>query len=101
MYALLARHGASGNSWGGSTSHALVCAGAGSGEDIGAAVKEVPGWRPGQARPPMGRDPAEQPSGMLDNLPDWMGYGALYAVTLIPVAILSTVVAILFFSSLK
>lgn len=49
----------------------------------------------------MGRDPLEKPTGLADMLPEWMGYGALYAVTLIPVAILATVVAILFFSSLK
>lgn len=61
----------------------------------------MPGWRPNQARPPIGRNPDEKPMGLQDMLPDWMGYGALYAVTLIPVMILGTTVAILFFTSLK
>ncbi|KAI8107010.1 hypothetical protein M9434_001657 [Picochlorum sp. BPE23] len=59
-------------------------------------------WRREQeARPPMGRDPNEQPSGLTDLLPDWVGYGALYLVSIAPVLIALSVVAILFFNSLR
>lgn len=34
-------------------------------------------------------------------LPDWMGYGFLYFVSIVPVLIVVTTIAILFFSSLK
>ena len=34
-------------------------------------------------------------------LPEWVGYSGLYAITLVPVFILGTTVAVLFFSSLK
>ena len=77
------------------------CAGSGDDSEDDGAPRDVPGWRPNQARPPVGRDPKEKLSGIADNLPSWMGYGALYAVTLIPAAILTTTIAILFFSSLK
>lgn len=49
----------------------------------------------------MGRDPNEKPQGLADLLPDWVGYGALYAVSALPVFIAATVVAVIFFSSLK
>jgi hypothetical protein len=60
------------------------------------------GWRSGQARPKMmGRDKSEKPQGLVDMLPDWMGYGFLYLVSSIPVLIAGTVIAILFFNSLR
>lgn len=63
--------------------------------------RDVPGWRPGQARPPVGRDPLEPKRGLVDRLPDWMGYGTLYAVSAVPVVIVIVVVYILFTSSLR
>lgn len=60
------------------------------------------GWRQGQARPRLlGRDPSEEPQNLADRLPEWMGYGALYAISAIPVIIAGSVIAILFFNSLK
>ena len=60
------------------------------------------GWRQGQARPRLlGRDPTEEPQSLADRLPEWMGYGALYAISAIPVLIAGSVIAILFFNSLK
>lgn len=60
------------------------------------------GWRQGQARPRLlGRDPSEEPQSLADRLPEWMGYGALYAISAIPVLIAGSVIAILFFNSLK
>ena len=53
------------------------------------------------ARPQLGRDKSETPSSLTDMLPDWMGYGFLYLVSIIPVLIVVTTIAILFFSSLK
>ena len=38
---------------------------------------------------------------LADRLPDWMGYGFLYFVSVIPVIIAGSVVAVLFFNSLK
>jgi hypothetical protein len=75
-----------------------VCVHAGR-KDKGEASAQ--GQQPSQARPPKGRDPNEQPQGLADMLPDWMGYGALYAITLVPIGILGVTVAILFLSSLK
>jgi hypothetical protein len=60
-----------------------------------------PGWRTNQAVPPVGRDSSEKPKGLADMLPDWVGYGGLYAVTLIPVFILAATVTLLFVTSLK
>lgn len=51
--------------------------------------------------PPMGRDPNDKPKGIEDMLPDWMGYTGLYVVTLIPVFITVTVVAVLFLNALR
>lgn len=45
-----------------------------------------------------GSDKAEGEAGFLSGV---MGYGTLYAVTLVPIGILGAVIAILFFSSLK
>ena len=60
------------------------------------------GWRSTQARPKMmGRDKSETPQGLTDMLPDWVGYGFLYFVSVIPVLIAGTVIAILFFNSLR
>lgn len=53
------------------------------------------------ALPPMGRDPKDKPNDLADMLPDWMGYAGLYVVTLIPVLITITVVAVLFLNSLR
>lgn len=49
----------------------------------------------------MGRDKSEAPQGLADMLPDWVGYGFLYFVSVIPVLIAGTVIAILFFNSLR
>lgn len=62
---------------------------------------ESAGWRDTQARPPMGRDATEKSQGLQDDIPAWMGYGTVYAFTLIPVFIFGTTIAILFYSSLK
>ena len=61
------------------------------------------GWRNTQARPKMmgNRDKTEAPQGIADMLPDWVGYGFLYFVSVIPVLIAGTVIAILFFNSLR
>lgn len=48
-----------------------------------------------------GRDRTEAPQGIADMLPDWVGYGFLYFVSVIPVLIAGTVIAILFFNSLR
>ena len=49
----------------------------------------------------MGRDPNEKPKNLTDMLPDWVGYSAVYAVSLIPFFIGAAVIAILFFNSLR
>jgi len=49
----------------------------------------------------MGRDPNEPKTSAMDMLPDWVGYSMLYGVSAIPVIITISVIAILFFSSLK
>lgn len=61
---------------------------------------ENPGFRDPQ-KVIVGRDPKEKPQGLVDMLPDWVGYSGLYVITLVPVFILGTTIAILFFSSLK
>ena len=67
-----------------------------------AAGSKSAGWRSTQARPKMmGRDKSEAPQGLTDMLPDWVGYGFLYFVSVIPVLIAGTVIAILFFNSLR
>ena len=66
------------------------------------APSPAPGWRAGQVRPrPMGRDRSEKPQGFVDSLPDWVGYGLLYLISVIPVIIAGSVVVILFLNSLK
>jgi hypothetical protein len=49
----------------------------------------------------LGRDKNEAPQGVADLLPEWMGYGALYAVSAAPIVIGVGVVVILFVNSLK
>ena len=49
----------------------------------------------------LGRDPNEEPQNLADRLPEWMGYAGLYAISAIPVLIAGSVIAILFFNSLK
>lgn len=59
-------------------------------------------WRQGAAaQPPIGRDPTEKPQSAADLLPDWVGYGALYAVSALPVVIAGSVILILFLNSLR
>lgn len=66
------------------------------------ADAKAAGWRPSQARPKMmGRDKSEAPQSIVDTLPDWVGYGFLYFVSVIPVLIAGSVIAILFFNSLR
>ena len=52
-------------------------------------------------RLPMGRDPRDVRKGLVDSLPDWVGYGALYAVSVAPVLIAIAAISILFFNSLR
>jgi hypothetical protein len=61
----------------------------------------APWRREADLRPPMGRDPSEKPQGFEDLLPDWVGYGALYIVSIAPVLIVVAVVAILWANSLR
>ena len=49
----------------------------------------------------MGRDPNDKPQGIADLLPDWVGYGTLYIISIAPVLIALSVVAVLFFNSLR
>ena len=49
----------------------------------------------------MKRDPNEKPQSILDTLPDWVGYGALYGISSFPVILGVTVVVILFLNSLR
>ena len=56
----------------------------------------------GVARPPApGRGEGNIPQGIADILPDWMGYGVLYFISVIPVLIVIVTISILFFSSLS
>jgi hypothetical protein len=59
------------------------------------------GWRDGQVRPPIGRDASEKPSDLMDMLPDWVGYGALYLFSSIPIIIVIVTISILFTNSLR
>lgn len=43
----------------------------------------------------------EQPQTLADMLPDWVGYGTLYGISIIPVLIVVATVVILFYNSLK
>ena len=57
-----------------------------------------------QANPRIGRDDEErQMTGMqkelLDMLPDWMGYGVLYSLSIVPIIITVVAVSILWVNS--
>ena len=67
----------------------------------GVQKKRSAGWNSNTARPPIGRDKEETPQSLTDMLPDWMGYGFLYFVTIIPAIIVVITISIVFFSSLK
>jgi hypothetical protein len=43
----------------------------------------------------------DEPQGLTDMLPDWVGYGTLYGVSVIPVLLVVGTVLILFYNSLK
>jgi hypothetical protein len=51
----------------------------------------------------MGREArkGEQPQSLTDMLPDWVGYGTLYGISVIPVLLVVGTVLILFYNSLK
>lgn len=49
----------------------------------------------------IGRDRNEAPQGFEDLLPDWVGYGALYVVSIAPILIGGAVVLVLFLNSVK
>ncbi len=78
-------------------------AASGSGGDLTPAAEDAAApWRQqGEVRPPMGRDPAEAPKGVADQLPDWVGYGALYLVSIAPVLIALGAITVLFLNSLR
>ncbi|KAK9864819.1 hypothetical protein WJX84_008403 [Apatococcus fuscideae] len=59
------------------------------------------GARPPQQRKQLGRDPSEKPKSLTDMLPDWVGYGALYGISIVPIIIGGAVVTVLFLNSLK
>lgn len=78
-------------------------AGSSSGSTVTPAAEEAAAaWRKQPAvQPRMGRDPSEKPQSLADSLPDWVGYGALYAVSVLPLVIAGTVILVLFLNSLK
>jgi hypothetical protein len=43
----------------------------------------------------------EQPQTLADMLPDWVGYGTLYGISVIPVLIVVATITVLFYNSLK
>lgn len=43
----------------------------------------------------------EAPQSIADLLPDWVGYGTLYGISIVPVVIVVAVVSLLFVTSLK
>lgn len=43
----------------------------------------------------------EEPQSLADLLPDWVGYGTLYGISIIPVLLVVATVLVLFYSSLK
>ncbi len=57
--------------------------------------------RPPQKRKILARDPNEKPKSLTDMLPDWVGYGALYGISVVPILIVIGVLATLFFNSLR
>ncbi|GAB4822561.1 hypothetical protein N2152v2_009607 [Parachlorella kessleri] len=84
-------------------SEAAPAAGGSSGGDLTpAALEAQQAWRrKALVIPPVGRDPSEKPQSPVDLLPDWVGYGALYAVSALPVVIAGTVILVLFLNSLR
>jgi hypothetical protein len=67
-----------------------------------AAQEAQQAWRrEAPLSPPVGRDPSEKPQSPADLLPEWVGYGALYAVSALPVMIAGTVILVLFLNSLR
>ena len=67
-----------------------------------AAEDAAAAWRQqGEVRPPMGRDPSEAPKDLTDQLPEWVGYGALYLVSVAPVLIAIGAITVLFLNSLR
>jgi len=54
-----------------------------------------------RVRPHTQPSPPKRTQTLADRLPDWMGYGFLYLVSSIPVIIAGSVIAILFFNSLR
>lgn len=67
-----------------------------------AAEDAAAAWRQqAEVRPPMGRDPREAPRDLADRLPDWVGYGALYLVSIAPVLIAIGAITVLFLNSLR
>ncbi len=59
------------------------------------ALQDAGGWRQSQARPPVGRDKDEKPQGVVDMLPEWVGYSTLYLISSIPAIIFGSVIVIL------
>lgn len=43
----------------------------------------------------------EKPENLTDMLPDWVGYGALYGISTIPVLLAVGAILVLFYNSLK
>ena len=67
-----------------------------------AAEDAAADWRrEGAARPPMGRDPRDSKDGLLDSLPDFVGYSALYVVSAIPLFIVAATIFVLWSNSLR
>ena len=79
-----------------------AAAGSGGGDLTPAALEAQQAWRrQALVVPPVGRDPSEKPQSPADLLLDWVGYGALYAVSALPVVIAGTVILVLFLNSLR
>lgn len=83
------------------TCRAGSSSGNGSGLTLAAEEAAAPWRQQAAVQPPVGRDPTEKPQSAADLLPDWVGYGMLYAVSALPVFIAGTVIAVLFFNSLR
>ena len=73
----------------------------GFGQTPAAEEATAPWRREGLVQPPMGRDPGEQPKSLSDRLPDWVGYGFLYFISIAPVLIAAGAITVLFLNSLR
>ena len=73
----------------------------GFGQTPAAEEATAPWRREGQVQPPMGRDPREQAKSLSDRLPDWVGYGFLYFISIAPVLIAAGAITVLFLNSLR